>query len=134
MLSLRKVFQRVSPEATDFICLCMQQRFTDKERERIAQPKQGMSKTVSASELLASPWLTEVPAKSKHSDTQMLSTANPSDVSVRLSFRDLLNVSSDWKAVNQIRSEGAGPLNHVFQVKQIDRIVEAIAMTLPHGL
>lgn len=48
----------------------------------------------------------------------MLSTAALNDTSVRLSFKDLLNVSSDWKANNQIvKSDGAGPLNHDFQIK-----------------
>lgn len=56
-----------------------------------------------------------------------------SDVTVRLSFKDLLNVSSDWKANNYLKGEATGPLNHDFQIKQIDRIVEAIGLTLPHG-
>ena len=52
---------------------------------------------------------------------------------MRLSFKELLNVSSDWKAINNLHADGGGPLNHDFQLKQIDRIIEAIAMTLPQG-
>ena len=29
LVSLRKIFNRISPAAQDFICLCMQQRFTE---------------------------------------------------------------------------------------------------------
>jgi hypothetical protein len=31
LLSLKRVFHRISPSCQEFICLCMQQRFTDKE-------------------------------------------------------------------------------------------------------
>lgn len=64
LISLRKVFQRVSPAAIDFICLCMQQRFTDKELERFGQTNKRMGKPSSTQELLASPWLSDsVPQK-----------------------------------------------------------------------
>lgn len=29
LISLRKILNRISPEAQDFICMCMQQRFTE---------------------------------------------------------------------------------------------------------
>ena len=57
---------------------------------------------------------------------------------VRLSIKELLNVSSDWKDVNNLRGGNNGfpaqePLSQDFQAKQIERVVEAIAMTLPAG-
>ena len=64
---------------------------------------------------------------------------------LRLTVKELLNVSSDWKDVNNLRggngggAGGAGgipgqePLSQDFQAKQIERVVEAIAMTLPSG-
>ena len=64
------------------------------------------------------------------------------DNSLRLSIKELLNVSSDWKDVNNLRGGQGGaaggfpgqePLSQDFQAKQIERVVEAIAMTLPSG-
>ena len=57
---------------------------------------------------------------------------------VRLSIKELLNVSSDWKDVNNLGGGNNGipaqePLSQDFQAKQIERVVEAIAMTLPAG-
>ena len=60
---------------------------------------------------------------------------------MQLSIKELLNVSSDWKDVNNLRggNKGAGsfpgqePLTSDFQAKQIERVVEAIAMTMPSG-
>lgn len=59
---------------------------------------------------------------------------------LKLSIRELLNASSDWKDVNSIRGANGGgglagqePLSQDFQAKQIERVVEAIAMTLPSG-
>jgi len=92
-------------------------------------------KPISASELLGSQWIMSVeatPISKSTRETPSYSTKS-SDVTVRLSFKDLLNVSSDWKANNYLKGETTGPLNHDFQIKQIDRIVEAIGLTLPHG-
>ena len=53
---------------------------------------------------------------------------------VQLSVKELLNVSSDWKQVNNLKMAGelspTSP-NSDFQSKQIERIFEAIALTLP---
>jgi hypothetical protein len=134
LLSLKRVFERISPTAQEFICLCMQQRFTDKEMAQMSNSKRAM-KVVSAQDLLGNVWLLETPdGKIRPNETQMLSTATTTDTSVKLSFKDLLNVSSDWKAINHIKgSDEPGTLNHDFQIKQIDRIIEAIALTLPNG-
>ena len=34
LVSLRKILNRISPAAQDFICLCMQQRFTEQELQQ----------------------------------------------------------------------------------------------------
>jgi len=60
---------------------------------------------------------------------------------LKLTIKELLNVSSDWKDVNNLRGGNGGgggfpgqePLSQDFQAKQIERVVEAIAMTLPSG-
>lgn len=57
---------------------------------------------------------------------------------MRLSLKELLNVSSDWKQINNLKAgEGGAPsgnaLSIEFQNKQIERIVEAIGLTLPAG-
>jgi len=58
---------------------------------------------------------------------------------LKLSIKELLNVSSDWKDVNHLGGGAGGgfpgqePLSKDFQAKQIERVVEAIAMTLPAG-
>lgn len=58
---------------------------------------------------------------------------------LRVNLRELLNVSTDWKDTNsKMGGEnqlggGGGHLNLEFQAKQIERIVEAIAMTIPQG-
>ena len=66
---------------------------------------------------------------------------NDQEMMLKLSIKELLNVSSDWKDVNNLGggAGGAGgfpgqePLSQDFQAKQIERVVEAIAMTLPSG-
>lgn len=59
---------------------------------------------------------------------------------MRLTLKELLNVSSDWKDVNkknpsnsthQTNDDSGVPMD--FQSQQIERIVEAIALTLPSG-
>ena len=56
---------------------------------------------------------------------------------LKVNLKELLNVSSGWKDVNNLRGDNPagenGPINKEFQAKQMDRIVEAIAMTLPAG-
>lgn len=56
---------------------------------------------------------------------------------MRLSLKELLKVSSDWKGKNNNKNASKGNdgelIHSEFQTKQIDRIVEAIALTLPSG-
>jgi len=124
LLSLQKVFARISPLAQDFICVCMQQRFTDAEQQKRGfAPSRGQ---VSANSLLNSAWVSG-------------SQAAEQEMKLKLSIKELLSASSDWKDVNNLGGgAGAGfpgqePLSQDFQAKQIERIVEAIAMTLPAG-
>ena len=59
------------------------------------------------------------------------------DNAVNLSFKDLLNVSSDWKEVNNLKGNqdrgfGGEEVDvSDFQAKQIERILDAIEQTLP---
>lgn len=78
LLSLRRVFSRISQPAQDFICLCMQQRFSDKELAQLSPSNKRIQKAVSAQDLISNAWLNEAPAK-KPSDTQALGIANTSD-------------------------------------------------------
>ena len=56
---------------------------------------------------------------------------------MRLTLKELLNVSSDWKDVNKknpsnsTQNSSAAAIPMDFQSQQIERIVEAIALTLP---
>lgn len=53
LVSLRKILNRISPGAQDFICQCLQQRFTDQEaQERGLGPSR-----VTAESLLNSHWV-----------------------------------------------------------------------------
>ena len=58
-------------------------------------------------------------------------------IDLKLNVKELLNVSSGWKDNNNLRGDNVGgengPINPEFQAKQIERIVEAIALTLPPG-
>jgi len=95
----------------------MTQRFTDKELATLANTQRKAFRTVSAQDLLNSVWINSadtIGSRKQQSDTQILSTATMTDVSVRLSFKDLLNVSSDWKSINHLKGDGAGPLSHDF--------------------
>ena len=48
-------------------------------------------------------------------------------------------MSSDWKEINNLKGAGgaadanAGPISQDFQAKQIERVIDAIALTLPSG-
>jgi len=57
-----------------------------------------------------------------------------------LSLKELLNVSSDWKEINNLKGGGGDnasnqndALSQDFQAKQIERVIDAIALTLPSG-
>jgi hypothetical protein len=97
-----------------------------------------------AHELLNHPWIANLHnegSKAAHYKKQQLGRNSPTpeeDVSVRLSLKELLNVSSDWKQINNLKTgDGGAPsgnaLSIEFQNKQIERIVEAIGLTLPAG-
>lgn len=85
LVSLKRIFDRISPAAQEFICLCMQQRFTDYElQERGLRPP-----PTSAFSLFNCKWI---------------NSATPGEENlVKLNVKELLNVSSDWKDVNNLR-------------------------------
>ena len=59
------------------------------------------------------------------------------NIDLKLNLKELLNVSSGWKDVNNLRGDNIigdnGPISKEFQNKQLERIMEAIAMTIPAG-
>jgi hypothetical protein len=58
LITAKAILSRLSPAAQDFICLCMQQRFTDKEMNVLAN--KGTNNFVgekTAHELLNHPWI-----------------------------------------------------------------------------
>ena len=64
-----------------------------------------------------------------------MSSSSTTSSSVKVTLKELLNVSSDWKDVNKKNANGVtffgGGVPMDFQYQQIERIVEAIALTLP---
>lgn len=94
----------------------MTQRFTDKELATLANTQRKVFRTVTAQDLLNSVWINSadtIGSRKQQSDKTLI-TATMTDVSVRLSFKDLLNVSSDWKSINHLKGDGAGPLSNDF--------------------
>ncbi|CDW74770.1 protein kinase domain containing protein [Stylonychia lemnae] len=148
---IRKILNRLSTQAQDFICKCMQQRFSMNEIKKEGKP----AKIMSTSDMLTHPWiLTEhegganaggMGNKKKVSQiSQMNIDSNnknnnmTSSQRMRLTLKELLNVSSDWKDVNKKNptngnQTASGMIPMDFQSQQIERIVEAIALTLPSG-
>lgn len=96
---IRKILNRLSPSAQDFICKCMQQRFSSNEIKKQGKP----AKLMTTSDLLFHPWI-------QGSDSEALSLkpgkkenlmGNQSEESnLKLTLNELLRVSSDWKDVN----------------------------------
>lgn len=97
---------RLSPDAQDFICKCLQQRFSHNETKKEGRP----GKPMNTQDMLTHPWLL---------------SESGEEPKFKVSVKELLAVSSDWKDVNK-KSVPAD-----FQSQQIERIVEAIALTLP---
>ena len=81
---------------------------------------------MTTSDLLTHPWILDN------------NTKGATQQKFKLTLRELLAVSSDWKDVNKTKGNAGGyqgssssNLPADFQSQQIDRIVEAIALTLP---
>ena len=106
LLVIKRILMRLSSDAQDFLCKCLQQRFSHNETKKEGRP----GKPMSTQDMLTHPWLL--------SETQ-------EEPKFKVSVKELLAVSSDWKDVNK-KSVPAD-----FQSQQIERIVEAIALTLP---
>ena len=106
LLSLRKILGRISAPAQDFICLCMQQRFTEQEMQQRGLLV-GQSAGVTANNLLNSPWILNGETNSAAPKRSGAEENGGDDDMMKLSIKELLNVSSDWKDVNNLRG-GAG--------------------------
>jgi hypothetical protein len=93
-MTLIKVFNRLSENCQDFLCSCMQQRFSKNEVK-----KYQMTRVCTATDLRNHPWLSsdetveQANIKKKKSQFNLHKDDN---VSVILSLKELLNVSSDW--------------------------------------
>jgi hypothetical protein len=53
---------------------------------------------------------------------------------MKLALKELLYISNDGASTMGKAGQDESPLSQDFQMKQIDRIVEAIALTLPPGM
>jgi hypothetical protein len=53
---------------------------------------------------------------------------------MKLTLKELLSITNDGASTLQKGGQDESPLSQDFQMKQIDRIVEAIALTLPPGM
>ena len=106
LMSLKRILSRISPPAQEFICHCMQQRFTEQEMQQRGIQS---ARSVSANSLLNSQWI--ISATSNVSSSKRPGGAEDAvgdqEMMLKLSIKELLNVSSDWKDVNNLRG-GAG--------------------------
>lgn len=53
ILAIKKILDRLSLEAQDFICKCMQQRFSNNEFKKESKP----GKIMTTSDMLTHPWI-----------------------------------------------------------------------------
>ena len=98
----------------------MQQRFSNQEQQQL-----GFQYTNTA-ELLKHPWIVS------NSTVEQLSTGS----NVHLNLKELLQISNDNGSVSNLKggiSQDHENISEDFQQKQIERIVEAISLTLPAG-
>ncbi len=151
ILAIKRVMSRLSLQAQEFICKCLQQRFSSNEM------KKQQHKMMTTSDLLTHAWIMSAEADSnanssagiKKKKTQIKGEYNTNSSggpgasgagssNIKVTLKELLNVSSDWKEVNKKNPTGGpsvlgGGLPMDFQSQQIERIAEAIALTLPSG-
>ena len=99
----------------------MQQRFTDKELAHLANNGYGgeIVGEKTTHELLTHPWI--VHAVGEFGSNLMNKSATlggfDQDSDVSLSFKELLNISSDWKQVNHIPGDGGAPSGNALSVE-----------------
>ena len=145
VLTLIKVFGRLSEQCQDFICWCMQQRFSKNEMKKYA-----MEKVCTAADLRNHSWLSSMGAEQKDDamaikkKKSQFNLHNDGNVSVLLSLKELLNVSSDWMDVKgrgggtgqgslstNTGGQGGSGIPPDFQSVQIEKIIDALALALP---
>ena len=110
LVSLRKILNRISPQAQEFICVCMQQRFTEPELQQLSKRKKKNFQFTTTHHLLNNQWMMSDTTNSnknkqskRNSYKDQTSVIDCDDNAVLLSLKELLNVSSDWKEVNQLK-------------------------------
>lgn len=103
ILTLIKLFNRLSDNCQDFLCLCMQQRFSKNEMK-----KYQITSVCTTSDLKNHNWIVQqdlvdkngavdgITMKKKKSQFNLHDDGN---MTVILSLKELLNVSSDWMDV-----------------------------------
>jgi len=147
ILTLVKVFNRLSENCQDFICLCMQQRFSKNEMKKFQ-----ITRVCQAADLRAHPWIQTNTEGDNAADGSIkkkksqFNLHNDGNVQVILSLKELLNVSSDWldhktkgglgggggnASSVQGLNDGAGSVPVDFQSQQIERIIDALSLALP---
>jgi hypothetical protein len=96
VMTLIKVFNRISENGRDFICMCMQQRFSKNEMK-----KYQITQVWTATDLRNHKWLqdNEKGDSNIKKKKSQFNLHNDGNVSVILSLKELLNVSSDWMDV-----------------------------------
>ena len=111
IMTLIKMFNRLSENYQDFICLCMQQRFTKNEMK-----KYEITQVCTVGELRNHSWLSGNTDYFESKKQSQCDLHNDGKVSVILSLKELLNVSSDWmdhKNSNKQNIGTAGPQGSV---------------------
>ena len=93
LMTARIILGRISAQAQNFICICMQQRFTDKELKDLAAAGYQGENVVgekTTNELLNHPWLASASG-------EFGQKKNEEEDIVQVSLQELLAVSSDRK-------------------------------------
>lgn len=109
LMTLKRIFDRVSLQCQEFICIIMRQRFTDAELQGLQQKRQfkgqnratQFAKNCTATSLLSHEWLT-MDDEGQNMDknrakTGRLLNEDDENSDLRVNLRELLNVSTDWK-------------------------------------
>lgn len=105
MLTLLKIFGRLSDTCQDFICLCMQQRFSKNEMKRFQ-----ITQVCTAADLKGHAWLFEPVSARENKKRSQMTLSPDSKLDVMLTLKELLNVSSDW--MESKASRGIGNHSH----------------------
>ena len=104
VLTLLKIFGRLTDSCQDFICLCMQQRFSKNEMKRFQ-----ITQVCTAADLKGHSWLHEPMSARENRKRSQITLSVDSKLDVMLTLKELLNVSSDWM---DVKNRGIGGQAH----------------------